>query len=152
MLRLIHTADWHLGQSLHGIDRGWEHQCFLDWLLDTLQRQAADVLVVAGDVFDVAHPSSAAQGQYYRFIAEARRRCPDLVIVVVGGNHDSPARLDAPSSVMNALGVRVVGGLSHPTDSDDLIVAVPDRAGQPKGMGARGTISCAPGTCREPAP
>ena len=120
-MRLIHTADWHLGQSLHGIDRIWEHDLFLDWLLEQLEVHRADALVVAGDIFDVAHPSSAALGQYYRFLAEARRRCPNLDMVVVGGNHDSPARLDAPAKVLGALGVRVVGGL--PTgDLDSLIV------------------------------
>ncbi len=131
MLRLIHTADWHLGQSLHGVDRTWEHDRFLSWLLDTLLEQRADALIIAGDVFDVAHPTSSAQGQYYRFLAEARRRCPDLTIIVIGGNHDSPARLDAPSSILSALGVRVVGGLPPTFDAEDLIVPVPagaDRA------------------------
>ena len=128
MLRLIHTADWHLGQTLHGIDRTWEHACFLDWLLNELDDQQADVLVIAGDIFDVAHPTSAAQSQYYRFVADARRRRPGLTLVVVGGNHDSPARLDAPAAILGALGVHVVGGLPS-GDLDDLIIPLPDRDG-----------------------
>ena len=35
-MRFIHTSDWHLGQTLHNFERGFEHQCFLDWLMDTL--------------------------------------------------------------------------------------------------------------------
>jgi len=54
MLRLLHTADWHLGHSLHGVSRQPEHQRFLDWLLLELQRQQADALIVAGDIFDSA--------------------------------------------------------------------------------------------------
>lgn len=133
MLRLLHTADWHLGQTLHGIDRSWEHQCFLDWLLDQLEAHAIDVLVVAGDVFDVAHPTSAAQAQYYRFIAEARRRSPRTTLVVVGGNHDSPARLDAPAAILGALGVHVVGGLRPKMSDDDLLIPLPNRSGDVEG-------------------
>ena len=133
MLRLIHTADWHLGQALHGVDRSWEHGLFLDWLTNLVETRGADVLVIAGDVFDVAHPSSAAQGQYYRFLAETRRRCPALTIVVVGGNHDSPARLDAPSSILGALGVRVVGGLPHPLRPEDLLIRVPGSGSEVRG-------------------
>ena len=55
-MRLIHTADWHLGQSLHGFERSYEQQCFLDWLLDSLVEQQADALLIAGDVFDTANP------------------------------------------------------------------------------------------------
>ena len=132
MLRLLHTADWHLGQTLHGVDRTPEHARFLAWLLDQLEAHEVDALVVAGDVFDVAHPTSAAQGLYYRFLADARRRCPHCTVVVVGGNHDSPARLDAPASVLGALGVRVVGGLG-PTSDADLQIRLPDRTGAVKG-------------------
>ncbi|MEM7678739.1 MAG: exonuclease SbcCD subunit D C-terminal domain-containing protein [Myxococcota bacterium] len=131
MLRLIHTADWHLGQTLHGVDRTWEHDRFLDWLLDRLVDEDADALIVAGDIFDVAHPTSRAQGQYYRFVAEARQRRPDLTIVVVGGNHDSPARLDAPRAVLGALGVTVVGGL--PKGVPPELIPLPNKKGEVEG-------------------
>ena len=60
-MRLLHTSDWHLGQTLHNYERGYEHQRFLDWLLDTLVAEHIDVLLVAGDVFDNANPSAASQ-------------------------------------------------------------------------------------------
>ncbi|MDD5463025.1 MAG: exonuclease SbcCD subunit D C-terminal domain-containing protein [Methylococcales bacterium] len=113
MLRLIHTADWHLGHSLHGVSRQPEHQQFLDWLLLELQNRQADALIVAGDIFDSANPSAAAQAQLYEFLVKARTSQPALNIVLIGGNHDSASRLDAPSSILNALGVNVVGGLVH---------------------------------------
>ncbi|MEI6267905.1 MAG: exonuclease SbcCD subunit D C-terminal domain-containing protein [Methylococcaceae bacterium] len=111
MLRLFHTADWHLGHCLHGISRQLEHQRFLDWLLLELQNKQADALIVAGDIFDSANPSAAAQTQLYEFLVKARTQLPALNIVLIGGNHDSASRLDAPSSILNALGVTVVGGL-----------------------------------------
>ncbi len=111
MLRLFHTADWHLGHCLHGVSRQLEHQRFLDWLLLELQNKQADALIVAGDIFDSANPSAAAQTQLYEFLVKARTQLPALNIILIGGNHDSASRLDAPSSILNALGVTVVGGL-----------------------------------------
>jgi len=87
----------------------WNIKQFLDWLLEELQNKQADALIVAGDIFDSANPSAAAQAQLYEFLVKARTRQPALNIVLIGGNHDSASRLDAPSSILNALGVSVVG-------------------------------------------
>ena len=135
MLRLLHTADWHLGHSLHGVSRQPEHQRFLDWLLCELQRKQTDALIVAGDIFDSANPSAAAQAQLYEFLVKARTLLPTLNIVLIGGNHDSASRLDAPSSILNALGVTVVGGLMRDEGGiawDRLIVPLTDAAGDIK--------------------
>ncbi|HEX8818358.1 MAG TPA: exonuclease SbcCD subunit D C-terminal domain-containing protein [Archangium sp.] len=110
-MRLLHTSDWHLGHTLYDTSREAEHAAFLEWLLDTVEAQKVDALLVAGDIFDTANPSAEAQASWYQFVAQARRRCPRLDIVVIGGNHDSAARLDAPDPLFAALEVRVVGGL-----------------------------------------
>ncbi|MCY1016925.1 exonuclease SbcCD subunit D C-terminal domain-containing protein [Pyxidicoccus sp. MSG2] len=110
-MRLLHTSDWHLGHTLYDVSREAEHSAFLDWLLDTLEAHAVDALLVAGDIFDTANPGADAQAAWYHFVARARRRLPRLDVVVIGGNHDSAARLDAPDPLFAALGVRVVGGL-----------------------------------------
>ncbi|MCL2875911.1 MAG: exonuclease SbcCD subunit D C-terminal domain-containing protein [Betaproteobacteria bacterium] len=108
-MKLIHSSDWHLGQTLKGHDRRAEQQVFLGWLLDTLVEREADALLVAGDIFDQANPSPEAQAQYYQFIARAKKVLPNLSVVVIAGNHDSPLRLDAPHPVLDAFGVHVVG-------------------------------------------
>jgi exonuclease SbcD len=108
-MRLLHTSDWHLGQTLHNFDRTYEHQCFLDWLLDTIVAEEVDALLIAGDVFDNANPSATAQRQLYRFLQQARVCAPQLDIVVIAGNHDSPGRLEAPGPLLEAHGTRVVG-------------------------------------------
>lgn len=110
-MRLLHTSDWHLGQTLHNFERGYEHQRFLDWLLDTLVAEQADVLLVAGDVFDNANPSAASQKQLYVFLQQARARLPALQLVVVAGNHDSAGRLEAPGPLLAAHGTHVIGHL-----------------------------------------
>lgn len=71
-MKIFHTSDWHLGQSLRGFDRYYEHQCFLDWLLAQIRTEDIDVLLVSGDIFDNANPSSASQKQLYRFLQAAR--------------------------------------------------------------------------------
>ncbi|QYF92540.1 exonuclease SbcCD subunit D C-terminal domain-containing protein [Massilia sp. PAMC28688] len=108
-MRLLHTSDWHLGQTLHNYERSYEHQCFLDWLLDTIVAEQVDALLIAGDVFDTANPSSAAQKQLYRFLQQARARAPQLDIVVIAGNHDSPGRLEAPGPLLEAHATHVIG-------------------------------------------
>jgi len=115
-MRLLHTSDWHLGQSLHNYDRHHEHQCFLDWLLDTIVAEQADALLVCGDVFDNANPSAASQRQLYRFLRTAKQRAPRLDVVVIAGNHDSPGRLDAPGPLLEEQGTRVVGNVPRHAD------------------------------------
>ena len=108
-LKIIHTADWHLGQTFFGYDREEEHDAFLNWLVDTLAMQQTDVLLIAGDVFDVANPSAAAQRRFFHFLKEANRRNPHLQIVVIAGNHDSAARLESPVPLLEELNTSIVG-------------------------------------------
>lgn len=133
-MRVIHTADWHLGHSLYAIDRSYEHRQFLKWLLDTLEQQKADAIIIAGDVFDTANPPVTALSVFYAFLADAHRRCPGLEIIIVAGNHDSATRLEAPSPLIQGLRVRVVGTLErHVTgklDPEKLIVPLHNAHGE----------------------
>ena len=132
-MRLLHTSDWHLGQTLHGFDRSYEHQQFLDWLLDTLVAEQVDALLIAGDIFDTANPSSKAQKQLYRFLQQARRRVPALDIVVIAGNHDSPGRLEAPGPLLEDHGTSVIGnvlrGADGAIDIERMVVPLHDASG-----------------------
>src|SRR5437763_655026 len=135
-MRLLHTSDWHLGQTLHNFDRTHEHQCFLDWLLDTIVAEQADALLIAGDVFDNSNPSAASQRQLYRFLREARAHAPQLDIVIIAGNHDSPGRLEAPGPLLEAHGTRVLGhvvrGDDGAIDLERFLVPLTDRNGAVK--------------------
>ncbi|MFZ6773095.1 exonuclease SbcCD subunit D C-terminal domain-containing protein [Undibacterium sp. SXout7W] len=116
-MRFIHTSDWHLGQTLHQFDRSVEHQAFLDWLSDTLVSEQADALLISGDIFDTANPSAAAQKQFYRFLQQSKARLPQLQIVIIAGNHDSPGRLEAPAPLLDELNIRVTGFVPRLADS-----------------------------------
>ena len=119
-MRLIHTADWHLGHTLAGHSRELEHERFLKWLGDVVDDEDADALLVCGDVYDQGNPPATAQGQLFSFLADVHRRCPRLQVVVIGGNHDAAARLDAPRPVLEALSVTMRGGLAR--DDDGIVV------------------------------
>lgn len=110
-MRLLHTSDWHLGHVLHGMSREREHREFLSWLLRVLEEEQIDALLITGDVFDSATPSATAEAAWFDVLAEARRVRPEMDIVVIAGNHDSPSRLAAPSPVLRRLGVQIVGQL-----------------------------------------
>ena len=119
-MRILHTADWHLGATLHELSREAEHAAFLDWLLATIAAERVDALLIAGDLFDHGNPSSASQRLWYHFAAEARRRFPGLDVVAVGGNHDSAARLEAPVPLLDELGVTVVGAYPWGGSDDEV--------------------------------
>lgn len=133
-LHIIHTADWHLGQTFFGYDREEEHEAFLSWLNDTLVRRQVDVLLIAGDVFDVANPSAAAQRRFFRFLREANRRNPHLQVVIIAGNHDSATRLEAPVPLLEELHTSIVGIVPRTDlcqiDFDSLLVPLYNKEGK----------------------
>ncbi len=132
-MRFLHTSDWHLGQTLHSFERTYEHQCFLDWLLDTITTEQAEGLLISGDIFDNANPSAASQKQLYRFLQQAKMRVPHLNIIIIAGNHDSPGRMEAPGPLLEEFDTTVVGHIRRAADGDidlsQLVVPLQNRDG-----------------------
>jgi DNA repair protein SbcD/Mre11 len=108
-VRLLHTSDWHLGHQLHGVARDREHAAFLAWLVEVCARERVDAVLITGDVFDGSNPPAVAQAAYYGFLAACAAR--GTQVIVLGGNHDSAARLEAPAPLLESLHVRVIGAL-----------------------------------------
>lgn len=133
-MKLIHTADWHLGNSMHDIDRQEESKQFLDWLKGQIVDFGAQCLVVAGDIFDTTNPSVEARRLYYRFLASLLDTCCRN-IVLVGGNHDSGALLDAPRDLFDALNIQVVGALGE-RPVEELVKELTDANGNVVGVSA----------------
>ncbi|OYT72750.1 MAG: exonuclease sbcCD subunit D [Chloracidobacterium sp. CP2_5A] len=133
-MRLLHTSDWHLGATLGVVSRDAEHERFLKWLLGILASERVDALLIAGDIFDAASPPATAQRLYYDFLAQCHAQLPKLDVVIIGGNHDSAGRLDAPADLLNAFRVRVIGGVprqaSKSLDLDRLLVPLTDANGE----------------------
>lgn len=132
-MRILHSSDWHLGQHFMGKTRQAEHQAFCAWLLERVQEHRVDAVLVAGDVFDTGAPPSYAREQYNRFVIELRDAGAQLV--VLGGNHDSPAMLGESQGLLAALGTRVVPGVAADPQEQVLVLRGPD--------GAPGAVLCA---------
>jgi exonuclease SbcD len=132
-MRILHTADWHLGHTLRGHSRQAEHAHFLRWLVRTVVEREVDALLLAGDVFDSANPPAATWRLWFEFLGELKRARPALQVVVIAGNHDSPARLEAPRDLLAAFDVRIVGSIARGADgrlaTAELLVPLRDRSG-----------------------
>ena len=125
-LKIIHTADWHLGKELHQTSLDEDHRLFLDWLYQYIGEQAIDVVLIAGDVFDHANPSNEARRLYFSFIT--KMAAMGVQVVVTGGNHDSVQMLTASSELLDLVNVHVVGGLSH--EEDRILLPLRNRTGK----------------------
>ena len=110
-MKFIHTADWHLGNSMHDIDRIEEIRAFFKWLKEQIEEQKAEALIVSGDIFDTINPPVKARSEYYKFLALLLDTCCRN-IVIVAGNHDSAPLIDAPKDLLEVLNIHVVGSLS----------------------------------------
>jgi DNA repair protein SbcD/Mre11 len=104
-MRILHTADWHLGRTFHGADLRLAHEAALDTLVETVRRERVDLVLVAGDVCDRAVPPVEALELY----DDTVRRFVDAgaAVVVTSGNHDSARRLRVNSRLLEAAGVHV---------------------------------------------
>ena len=122
-MRILHTADWHLGARLVERDRLPEHAAFLEWLIETLRAEKIDTLLLSGDVFDAANPPQDAVGLYFDFL----KRLADLrtvKAVITGGNHDSASHLNAPRELLKRFEVHVFGHAGeNVVDLGDAVVA-----------------------------
>ena len=131
MFKIIHTSDWHLGQNFYGYDRSEEQADFLSQLVDIVRQHQPDALLVSGDIFHTAAPSSAAVTLYVNAMLDIHNACPKMAIVVIAGNHDSASRLQCDSRLWELAGVRVLGGIARDSeglaDLDRHIIHVKDK-------------------------
>ncbi|MFP7222817.1 exonuclease SbcCD subunit D [Priestia filamentosa] len=107
-MRILHTADWHLGRTLEGRSRLEEQEQFLAELVEVVKDQKIDAILMAGDVFDTVNPPATAEGMFYDSVAKLSQQgaCP---IITIAGNHDSPNRLSASSPLAGVQNIHLFG-------------------------------------------
>ncbi|MBQ8882525.1 MAG: exonuclease SbcCD subunit D [Clostridia bacterium] len=108
-MRILHTADWHLGKKLVRADRLAEQQSELTALENIVERENVDIVVIAGDIFDTFVPTAEAEILFYDKVVAISRHCP---IVVIAGNHDDEDRLCAPDRIARSNGIIFTDGLN----------------------------------------
>ncbi|MFO7279803.1 MAG: exonuclease SbcCD subunit D [Thermoanaerobacterales bacterium] len=111
-MKLLHTADWHVGKAVRGRSRAAEHQAVLAEIAAVAERESVDLVVVAGDLFDTASPSPEAERIVYRALLDLA--AGGRPVVVVAGNHDSAQRLAAVAPLSEASGIHVAAAIRPP--------------------------------------
>lgn len=111
-MRILHTADWHLGRSLEGRSRLTEQAQFIDELVTIVEEENVDAILMAGDAFDTVNPPAAAEQLFY----DGLSRLSDYgkrPIIVIAGNHDNPDRLSAAAPLAGNHSIHLIGYPSH---------------------------------------
>lgn len=133
-MKILHTADWHIGQLFHEYDRTFEHQQFLNWLVKILQEEQIDVLLISGDVFDLSNPGAASIRMFYSFLNQATSANSSLQIIITAGNHDSATRLESPKPLLESSNIHIIGVVEKDTegsiDYDKLIIPLRNASGE----------------------
>jgi DNA repair protein SbcD/Mre11 len=107
-MKILHTADWHLGKRLDNYPRHAEQVEVLAEICDVADREAVDVVIIAGDLFDVFSPSNESTDLFYRICKQLTNNGLRPVIAIAG-NHDSPERVETPDPLARACGIIFVG-------------------------------------------
>ncbi|HUH36291.1 MAG TPA: exonuclease SbcCD subunit D [Moheibacter sp.] len=107
-MKILHTADWHLGKRLDFFSRMEEQSEVMDEICTIADREAVDMVIVAGDLFDAFNPSTEAIDLLYKTLKKLTNDGKRAVIAIAG-NHDSPALIDAPDTLARACGIIMIG-------------------------------------------
>jgi DNA repair protein SbcD/Mre11 len=110
-MRLLHTSDWHVGRAIRGRSRADEHRAVLAEIAAVADREAVDLVVVAGDLFDTAAPSAESEQIVYRALLDLA--AGGRPVLAVAGNHDSAQRLGAVAQLAGASGIRLVSAIGR---------------------------------------
>jgi DNA repair protein SbcD/Mre11 len=110
-VRLLHTSDWHVGRAIRGRSRADEHRAVLAEIAAVADREAVDLVVVAGDLFDTAAPSAESEQIVYRALLDLA--AGGRPVLAVAGNHDSAQRLGAVAQLAGASGIRLVSAIGR---------------------------------------
>jgi exonuclease SbcD len=107
-MKILHTADWHIGKKLDLYSRLGEQRLVLEEICEIAEREQVDAVVIAGDLFDNFNPSSEATELLYstlhRLSANGAR-----AVIAIAGNHDSPERIQVPDALAKVCGILFVG-------------------------------------------
>ena len=125
-MKILHTADWHIGKKLHKHYLYEDFDLFINWLIKLITEQEIEAVLISGDVFDLANPSAEARKQYYRALLQLRKT--NCQLIITGGNHDSPSMLDAPKEILNELNVTVIGGM--PSKIEECLIPLQNKKGE----------------------
>mgnify|MGYP002338258433 CR=1 FL=1 len=123
-MRILHTADLHLGRQFHGMSLEDDHGTILDQTLQAIHTHRPDVFIIAGDIFDRASPPASAVRQFNGFLGKVACET-ETAVVMIAGNHDSGDRIGSMSIMTDARRALIRGALF----ADELPLILQDEFG-----------------------
>lgn len=108
MMKILHTADWHLGKKLDSFSRLEEQILVINEIIEIAEQQEVDLVIIAGDLFDNFNPANEAIELFYASLKRLSNNGKRPVIAIAG-NHDSPSLIDAPDPLARACGIILIG-------------------------------------------
>ena len=105
----FHISDLHIGCKLYNRDLLEDHRYVLSQVISACERERPDALLLTGDIYDKAIPSSEAVDLFDWFMDSLSSRIPEMAVLMISGNHDSPARLSCYHSILAREGLYVAG-------------------------------------------
>jgi exonuclease SbcD len=124
-VKILHTSDWHVGRTIRGRSRAEEHRDVLTEIAGIAGTEAVDLILVAGDLFDVVAPSPESEQIVFRALLDLADIAP---VVIVAGNHDNPRRLAAVAPLLELGRVKVGATLNRPDEGG--VVTVDTESGE----------------------
>ncbi|HEU19219.1 MAG TPA: exonuclease subunit SbcD [Deltaproteobacteria bacterium] len=110
-MRILHTSDWHLGKRLESFFRLEEQKAVLEEICAIAEKEQADAVLVAGDLFDTYNPPTEAVDLFYKTVKKLAKD-GQRAVIAIAGNHDSPASIEAPDPLARECGI-IFAGYPH---------------------------------------
>ncbi|MBB3700182.1 exonuclease SbcCD subunit D C-terminal domain-containing protein [Flammeovirga yaeyamensis] len=126
-MKILHTADWHIGKRLLNYSLEEDFERFKDWLIQFINKNNIDLLIVAGDIFDSAYPSLGSQKQFLDLLSRLQNECHQIQVIITDGNHDSVSSMGITIEIAKHVNTQIISGVTH--QLADEIIEVKDKNG-----------------------
>jgi exonuclease SbcD len=127
-MKILVTADWHIGKRLHNEDLTEDMNLFFEWLLEQIKLNDVKYLLVAGDIFDNNNPSNESTRIYYAFLRKLSAL--NCKAIITAGNHDSPSFIDVPKDLLSEFDISVFGIFPGVDRLDEIFVPLKNDSGE----------------------
>ena len=127
-MKVLVTADWHIGKRLHNEDLTEDMNLFFEWLLEQIKLNGVKYLLIAGDIFDNNNPSNESTRIYYAFLRKLSAL--NCKAIITAGNHDSPSFIDVPKDLLSEFDISVFGIFPGVDRLDEIFVPLKNDTGE----------------------
>ena len=110
-MKFFHLSDLHIGKQLHRYNLKEDQQVILKEVITYAKELRPDAIVIAGDIYDKSVPSAEAVNVFDEFLTDLSEITPEIPILIISGNHDSPDRLKYASEILKRHHIYLAGNV-----------------------------------------